>query len=163
MGGVPDMAKAKAHPHQIAFAFDPPVPATSPAALAGIEARICRAVGTLLASDGRTREVIAAEMSVLLDEEVSRAMLDAYSSPARSDHRVPMSRFLALLAVTRRLDMLDPLIREIGGGVVVGAEVLTAQIGHLTQVVEQAQAELRAIKRVAPTIRMGGRHGHARD
>lgn len=156
------MAKARAS-EQIAFAFDPPAPATQPAALAGIEARICRTVGTLLASDGRTREVIAAEMSVLLDEEVSRTMLDAYSSPARTEHRVPMSRFFALLAVTRRLDLLDPLIREIGGGVVVGSEVLTAQIGHLTQVVEQAQAELRAIKCVAPTMRTGGRHGHARD
>lgn len=46
------MAKARANPHQIAFAFDPPAPATTPAALAGIEARICRTVGTHL-SHGR--------------------------------------------------------------------------------------------------------------
>ena len=125
------MPKAKAHPAQIAFAFEPPMPATLPAALAGLEQRICRTVGTILASDERSREAIAAEMSELLDEEVSRAMLDAYASPARTEHKVPMSRFLALVAVTSRHDLLDPLIREIGAAVLVGAEVHTARLGHI--------------------------------
>ncbi|HXD03085.1 MAG TPA: hypothetical protein VN627_07230 [Novosphingobium sp.] len=154
------MAKAKAHPNQLALDLSVPRPATGVAALAGLEARICSTVGVLLASDGRPREIIAAEMSVLLDETVSRAMLDAYSSPARIDHRVPMNRFWALVAVTGRLDLLDPLVREIGGAVLIGDEVKTARLGQLQQIMARAQAEMRQLKAEAPDMsRMGGKQG----
>lgn len=111
------MAKAKAHPDQFGFAFDPPRASTGPAALAGIEKQICGAVGMILNSETRSRAVIAAEMSDLLGEPVSADMLNAYSSPARADHRVPMCRFLALVRVTSRHDVLDLLLRPIGAAV----------------------------------------------
>lgn len=147
------MPKAKAHPGQLGFVFEAPSPASAPAQLAGLERQICRTVGTILASDPRSREVIAAEISVLLDEEVSRAMLDAYASPAREDHKVPMCRFLALVAVCQRQDLLDPLIRQIGAALLVGEEVMTARIGHLRQHRNKIDEELRALTRNAPMIR----------
>lgn len=153
------MAKAKAHPGQLGFSFYAPPPASAPAALAGLEQRICRAAATILNSDGRRREQIAADMSVLLDDEVSRAMLDAYASPARDGHKVPMSRFLALVAVTGRHDLLDPLLREIGAALLVGEEVHTARIGHLRRHRAQIDQELKALERQAPLIRMGGTDG----
>lgn len=147
------MPKAKAHPDQIGFDFEAPAPASGVAALAGLERRICSAVGTVLASDKRPREVIAAEMSVLLDEDVSRAMLDAYSSPARADHKVPMSRFLALLVVTGRQDLLDPLLREIGAALLVGDEVKTARLGQIEQLLAELQEERRHLRGSTPRIR----------
>lgn len=149
------MPKAPAHPDQIGFAFDPPRPATGEASLAGLERRISSAVGTILNSDGRSREVIAAEISWRLGEEVSRAMLDAYASPAREGHKVILSRFLALVAVTNRHDVLDLLVREIGGAVLINEEVLTARIGQLELMIGQAQRELRCLKSSAPLIRGG--------
>lgn len=149
------MPKAKAHPDQMGFAFDAPPVASSPAELAGLERLICRTVGTILASDGRPREIIAAEISMLLDEEVSKAMLDAYSSPAREDHRVPMSRFLALVAVTKRHDLADPIMRQIGAGLLVGAEIHTARLGHIQQLLAELKAEEKALKSKAPLIRGG--------
>jgi len=145
--------KAKPHPDQIGFAFDPPEAATAPAALAGLERQICRAAGTILNSDPRPREVLAALMSVLLDEEISRAMLDAYASPARTDHRVIMSRFLALVAVTARHDLLDLVLRPIGAGLLVGEEVRTARLGHLDRQMELLKAEARELRTSAPLIR----------
>jgi hypothetical protein len=147
------MPKAKPHPGQLGFVFDAPPPATGAAALAGIEQRISRTVGSILNTEDRPREVIAAEMSVLLDEDVSRAMLDAYASPARIEHKVPMSRFLALVAVTGRQDLLDPLLREIGAALLVGEEVFTARIGHLRQQKSKIERELKALERQAPLIR----------
>lgn len=152
------MGKAKAHPDQFDFDFSTPAPATGEAALAGLEKRVNAIVGVILNSAhmaGRTREVIAAEMSALLGEKVSRKMLDAYSSPAREDHKVPFSRLLALIIVTNRQDMLDPLLREGGMGVLVGEEVSTARIGHLMRVRAEADAELRKLNRTAPRIRGG--------
>ena len=157
------MAKAKAHPDQIAFGFEPPMPATLPASLAGLEQRICRSVGTILASDQRSREVIAAEMSERLDEEISRAMLDAYSSPARTEHKVPMSRFFALVAVTGRHDLLDLLTREIGAAVLVGEEVHTARLGHIDRQIAALKADRQRIAGSAPLIGNGGMHGQPRD
>lgn len=150
------MVKARAHPNQLGFAFDAPSPAQGEAALAGIEQRVCRTVGSVLASDGRAREVIAAQMSVLLGEDVSRAMLDAYSSPARTEHKVPFSRLMALIAVTGRHDLLDPLMREIGAALLVGEEVHTARLGHIDRQIAQLQAEKKRIAGSAPLIRSGG-------
>lgn len=151
------MPKARAHPNQLGFGFGPPVAATGPAALAGLEQRICRSVGTMLASDGRHRELIAADMSLLLDDEVSRSMLDAYSSPGRHDHKVPMSRYFGLVAVTARLDLFDPIVREIGGALLSGQEVLTARLGHIDQQIAKLQAERKQVASIAPLIRSGER------
>ena len=149
------MPKAKSHPDQFGFDFTAPRIAREAAALAGLEARINSAVGTILNSVGRPREVIAAEISVLLQDDVSRAMLDAYSSPARSDHRVPMSRFLALVAVTNRHDVLDRLMREIGAAVLVGEEILTARMGQIDNEIARLNEERKALKCRAPLIRRG--------
>ncbi len=147
------MPKAKAYPDQIGFAFEAPKLARAEASLAGLEKRICSMVGTILASDSRPREIIAAQMSILLGEEVSRSMLDAYSSPAREDHKVPFCRLLALIAVTDRHDLLDPIMREIGAGLLVGDEIKTARIGHLSQQMKAINEELRKLKGDAPLIR----------
>ena len=155
------MPKAKAHPDQLGFTFNTPKPASGPAALAGLEQRICRAAATVLNSDSRARAVIAAEMSELLDEPVSKEMLDAYASPARTEHKVPMSRFLALVAVTGRHDLLDPLVREIGAALLVGEEVLTARLGHLRRQIEQLRTEMKRLEGSAPLIRTGGTGGNA--
>ncbi len=158
------MPKAKAHPGQLGFAFDvPPAPAAGVAALAGLEQRISGVVGTMLASDERSRAVIAAEMSELLGEAVSKEMLDAYASPAREGHKVPMSRFFALVAVTGRQDLLDPLLREIGAALLVGEEVLTARLGHIDRQIEHLKTERRRIAGSAPLIRSGGMDGQSGD
>ena len=149
------MPKAKSHPDQFGFDFEAPTMASLPGALAGLDRQICEAVGTILASDGRRREVIAAEMSILLDDEVSRAMLDAYSSPAREGHRISLTRFLALVQVTKRHDLLDQVLRPIGAGVLVGEEVHTARIGQLELMIIAMQQELKAVKNKAPLIRGG--------
>lgn len=147
------MPKAKIHPDQLGFTFETPVAASGAAALAGLEQRICSTVGTILNSDSRPREIIAAEMSILLAEEVSPRMLDAYSSPARADHKVPMSRFLALVAVTKRHDLLDPLMREIGAAVLVGEEVMTARLGQIDREIARLRDEQKKLAATAPLIR----------
>ena len=149
------MPKAKPHPDQIAFAFETPRVAEGDGALAGLEIQICGAVETILNSDPRKREVIAAEMSVLLGEEVSKPMLDAYSSPAREGHKVIMSRFLALVAVCNRHDVLDRLLRPIGAAVLVGEEVHTARIGQIDAQIQRLNDERRRLKATAPLIRGG--------
>lgn len=150
------MPKAKTHPGQLGFDFAAPAPLKGVAELAGLERQICELVGCVLASDPRSREEIAGAMSAVLDDQVSKAMLDAYASGARPDHKVPASRLFALLAVTDRADLLDPIVRKIGAALLVGDEVKTARMGHLQQLIKAAQAEMRALGADAPQIREGG-------
>lgn len=146
------MPKAKAHPNQLGFDWNVPVPARGEGALAGFERKVNSLVGTILASDSRSRYEIAARMSELLDEDISKSMLDAYSSPARDDHRVPFSRLAALVIATDRQDLLRDIMSVLGVSLLIGAEVETARIGQLEQVVEQARREIREIKSRARPI-----------
>jgi len=91
----------------------------------------------------------------LLGEPISRAMLDAYSSPARIDHKVPMSRFFALVLATKRHDLFDPLVRKIGAGLLVGDEIKTARLGQLDRIISNAREEKRKLAQTAPLIRGG--------
>lgn len=147
------MVKARVHPDQLGFVFDEPAPACGEAGLAGLERRVNTMVGSMLNSDERSREEIAGAMSAMLGEDVSRAMLDAYSSPARIEHKVPFSRMLALVAVTGRHDLLDLLLREIGAALLVGEEIHTARLGHIERQIAQLQAERKRISGSAPLIR----------
>ena len=142
---------------QLAFTFEAPTPASTPAALAGADRRMAIAVAEALNGDDRPRAILAAEMSLLLDEDVSKAMLDAYASPARDAHNVPAHRLLALIAVTSRFDLLDRQLRAIGAAVLVGEELQAARVGHLRVMLERTKQELKdAEARAIPIEREGG-------
>lgn len=148
-------SKTQPNPRQFGFDFDAPHVASAPAELAGLERQISRAVSDMLKHDPRSRERMSADMSELLDEDISRHMLDAYASPAREEHKVPMSRFLALVAVTKRYDLLDRLLRQIGAAVLVGEEVHTARLGQIDRQISALQSERKRIAATAPLIREG--------
>lgn len=144
--------KRALNPTQLGFVFEAPAVASEPAALAGLERQISRAVAQILKEDARSREIIAAEMSELLGEDVSPHMLNAYASPAREEHKVAMSRFLALIAVSKRHDVLDRIVRHIGAAVLVGAEVMTARLGQIDREMERLKDERRRLAASAPHI-----------
>lgn len=146
------MAKPRASADQFAFTFDAPQPATLPAALAGVDARVARTVAEVLKNDGRERIVIAAEMSVLLSDEVTINMLNNYASPAQAQHNISFARMLALIAVTNRFDLLDRELRAIGAAVLVGEEIYTAEIGQIDSEIEKLLRRKKDLKRINPTI-----------
>jgi hypothetical protein len=149
------MPKAKPHPGQLPFDFAAPAPARGVAELAGLERQIAELVGRVLASDPRSREEIAGAMSAVLNDQVSKAMLDAYASGARPDHKVPASRLFALLVVTDRQDLLDPIMRKLGAALLVGDEVKTARLGQVETLIQQLQDERRRLRNETTPIREG--------
>lgn len=81
-------------------------------------ARVSRAVAVALADADAEREAIAARMSTFLGERVSPAMLDAYASQAREDHRISVPRLMALLHATRDRRLLELLAEPLGWAVI---------------------------------------------
>jgi hypothetical protein len=101
--------------------------------------------------------VVAGAVSALLGEDVSKFMLDAYASEAREGHAISAARFLALMAATERLDILDAVVSRVGGRVLVGEEFHTARVGHLLAQKQRIDDELRALKPITAPISRGDR------
>lgn len=137
---------------QFAFSFDPPIPARNEADLAGLDAIVAASVARMLKEDERKRPVIAAEMGALLDTEFSHLMLDGYASEARDRVNISASRLLALVAVTDRFDLLDALVRRIGASLLVGDEILAAELGHIDRNIAALKARRRSIEGATPMI-----------
>lgn len=137
---------------QLGFTFEPAQPARRAADLAGLARRFAASAALALKEDPRSRDEIAGAMSALLDEPVSKAMLDAYASEAREQHAIPAHRFFALIAVTDRPDLLDQRTREIGAAVLVGEELLVARLGNLEARRRQLDAEIKQLRGRAQPI-----------
>lgn len=85
------------------------------ATLAG---RLCKAMALALKDCGKSRDEVAAEMSEYLGEEVSKAMLDAYVSPARDKHTISVTRYAALIHSTGDMRLLGLLPALFGHAVI---------------------------------------------
>lgn len=131
---------------QLGFTFDPPAPARAEAELAGLDRTIAAVVAQALKGDPRSRQEVAGAMSALLDESVSKAMLDAYASEARDLHNISAARLLAIVSVTERFDLLDGLCRRIGCAVLVGDEIKTARLGHLKAIRMKLDQEIKELR-----------------
>ena len=156
------MTKSKAKrtpafdPAQATFSFDPPPPAAGDGALAGIEKQIASAVAQILKEDPRNRFVVAAGVSALVDDDVSKSMLDKYASEASGEHNISAGRFFALIAETQRHDVLARFCAKIGAQIVLGEEIYTLELGHLRAQRAQIDARERELKSLAPVIARGG-------
>ena len=143
-------------PGQFAFTFDVPSPARGGCALAGLDREIAATVATMLKEDPRpSRYAIAAAMSELLDEEVTKAMLDKYASESSEAHAISFARMLALTQITERYDLLDRLTRRIGAALLVGEKILTAELGQIDRQIAALRDRRRAIAGAAPVIASG--------
>lgn len=143
-------------PEQMAFTFDAPPPPRQ-GELAGLDRLISAIVARVLKEDERSRDEIAGAMSALLGEPVSKEMVDAYASEARSNHNIPAHRLLALIAATDRHDALDVAVRRAGGAVFWGAAVDNAHAGHLRAVIRNAKRDLVAVEARMKPIDSGER------
>lgn len=142
---------------QLPLGFDPPALPEAHADLAGFDRRVAASVARILREDPATRFEIAGRVSELLDEDVSKLMLDAYASEARDGHNISVARFLALVAATHRYDVLDALVRLIGATLLVGEEVYTAELGHIETQIRALEARKRGLRPLAKTIERGRR------
>lgn len=131
---------------QMAFSFEVPSAATEAGDLAGFGPMIAASVARACREDSRDRAAIAAAMSAVLGETVSRAMIDAYASEARGEHNIPAHRWWALIAVTGRWDIADAIATRCGARLLSGEEIRAAELGHVQAQMAELQERLRELK-----------------
>ncbi|MFV3367526.1 hypothetical protein ACNFH5_05020 [Pseudomonas sp. NY15435] len=96
---------------------------------------------------GHGRTDVAAQMSRLAGEDISKAMLDAWSSPARVDHNLPFYRAALLEEVCGGHRLSDLIVSVRGGRVAWGRDALLAELGRLESVRDEAGRLARALRR----------------
>ena len=108
-------------------------------------------VGELLAqagAAGMSRHQVAAEASRLTGKEVSKAMLDNYTSLAHETYNVPLWLVPALESVCHAHVLTQWLVGTRGGRLLVGREALNAELGRLERARDEAARKIRALKNV---------------
>ena len=105
-------------------------------------------VSEILKHSDLDRYEIAARMSRLSGDEVSKNMLDAWSSPARTDHNLPLYRASLLEEVCASHVLTNWLVHLRGGRVAYGREALDTELGRWERVAAEATRKARELKRM---------------
>lgn len=92
----------------------PPGVASNEGRLAGIMHSIRAAMVASIKHSPLSRHMLAGQMSELLDREVSKAMLDKYTSESAEEHRPPADTLAAFCLATNSIEALDVLAESVG-------------------------------------------------
>lgn len=144
-------------PEQLAFSFDMDPEGPRQGSFADVDQMTAAGVSRILKEDPRNRFEIAADLSELFDADISKWMLDAWSSPARDAHKIGFTRMVLLAATTGRADVLNALLRPFGFAVVAGEEILLLEYGHLQAQQRARKDRLRDLGRLIQPINREGR------
>ena len=128
--------------------FEVPAPVIPNPGSGNYAAQVSELVGSVLKDSPHDRYEIAAQMSRLSGDDVSKHMLDAWSSPARTDHNIPFYRIPLLEEVCQSHAMTDWLVHLRGGRVAYGREALAAEYGRRQQMMDKLKSDMRELKRL---------------
>ncbi|MCF6763806.1 MULTISPECIES: hypothetical protein [Pseudomonas] len=128
--------------------FSVPQPILSVPGHGNYAVQVSEMVSDLLKGSELDRYEIAARMSRLSGDDVSKNMLDAWSSPARADHNLPLYRAALLEEVCASHLLTNWQVHLRGGRVAYGREALDAELGRLSRVAADATRKARELKKL---------------
>lgn len=128
--------------------FEVPAPVVPAPGSGNYAAQVSELVSVVLKDCPSDRYEVAAQMSRLSGDDVSKHMLDAWSSPARTEHNIPFYRIPLLEEVCQSHAFTDWLVHLRGGRVAYGREALDAQYGKLQRMRDKIQSDMRELKRL---------------
>lgn len=105
-------------------------------------------VSEVLKNADSDRYEVAARMSRLTGKEVSKYMLDAWSSESRDAYNMPFYMAPVLEAACETHVFSNWLADKRGGRLLIGKEALTAELGKLERLKEEAARKIRELKKV---------------
>ncbi|WP_439861592.1 hypothetical protein [Pseudomonas sp. MBLB4136] len=128
--------------------FEVPQPVLTVPGCGNYAAQVSELVSEMLKGTELDRYEIAARMSRLSGDDVSKNMLDAWASPARADHNLPLYRAALLEEVCASHALTNWQVNLRGGRVAYGREALDAELGRLERVAADASRKARELKRL---------------
>lgn len=127
--------------------FEVPRPANPLPGSHDYRVQVSALVGEVLKAAPADRFHVAAQMSRLVGKDISKHMLDAYSSEAREEFNLPL--YLApALEVASGTHLLTAWLADVRGGrLLIGREALNAELGRLEKLRDDTGGRIRDIKR----------------
>lgn len=136
--------------------FDiPPAPRFLPGSM-DFRTTVCELLTNLLADAhkaGMDRHEVAAQASRLTGKDVTKNMIDGYTSPAREEFNCPLWLGPVLEVVCKGTPLTSWQASVHGGRILVGAETIDAEIGRLLNEREAADARLKDLKELRRRVR----------
>ena len=108
-----------------------------------IHTSLCHAMTRAIKDSGQSRWQIAGRMSHLLGVEISKYMLDAWTSQSKEGHRIPAGYIPAFCASTGSHEPLRILTDAAGLYCLPGPDALRAEIQRCSEEEERMRAERR--------------------
>lgn len=118
-------------------------PEKKPAGSFNIDTAFREAISEALKRCPRSRWEVAGRMSELTGTDISKSMLDSYTSEAKENHRFPAIFLPAFCEAVGCSEPLKLLGRLVGVFVLPGPEALRAEIRKLEEEIERKQADKR--------------------
>jgi len=109
---------------------------------------VAHLVVKVLKEAGCDRYEISARMSRLTGKEVSKFMLDAWAAESRDHHNIPFYLVPVLEAACETHALSAWLAEKRGGRLMVGKEVLAAELGKLERIKDEAAQKIRELKKL---------------
>ncbi|SES24261.1 hypothetical protein SAMN04487958_110110 [Vreelandella subterranea] len=128
--------------------FEVPAPVVPLPGSGNYASQVSELVGVVLKDCPVDRYEVAAQMSRLSGDDVSKHMLDAWSSPGRCDHNIPFYRIPLLEEVCQSHVFTDWIVHLRGGRVAYGREALAAEYGKRQQMLEKLKGDMKELKRL---------------
>jgi hypothetical protein len=128
--------------------FSVPQPVLSIPGMGNYASQVSELVSDILKGSELDRYEIAARMSRLSGDDVSKNMLDAWASPARVDHNLPLYRAALLEEVCASHVLTNWQVHLRGGRVAYGREALDTELGRLERVAANATRQARELKKL---------------
>lgn len=98
---------------------------------------------------GKDRHDVAAEMSRLTGHDISKAMLDGYSSPARDTFNIPFVWAPVLETACNTRSLSSWFAAKRGARLLVGFEAVNAEIGRYERIQDAAARRVKELKAMA--------------
>lgn len=127
--------------------FAVPQPAPQLAGSQDYRVEVALMVGDALKRARGDRFDVAARMGRLMGKEVSKYMLDAWSSEARDAYNIPFYAVPVLEVACDVHDFANWHAAKIGGRLYIGRDALTAELGKLEQLRDEAGQRIADLKR----------------
>lgn len=122
--------------------FDVPAAPSLTEGSLNFAAELCGALSAALKRSSKSRYEIAARMSELLGQEVSKFQLDSWTAESREGHRFPFEYAAALEAACETNVLQELLSRKRGTRVLIGEDSLITELGRIGKAkLELAQRE----------------------
>ncbi len=133
--------------------FEVPQPAAPLPSSMDYRGEVAALVAQMLKETDGDRYDVAARMARLSGQDVSKYMLDAWSSEAREAYNMPFYQAPVLETACESHLLSNWLAAKRGGRLLIGREALNAELGKLEHLKEEAARKIRELKKLMGALR----------